>query len=249
MSDFRWTSVSVTHVGNVRSVNEDSILEMPHAGLWVVADGMGGYQSGDVASQLIVERLKQIDADCNLEAAVEYVQYQLHESNRQLVDYASQTNSSTPVGSTVVSLLIRGSTVVFLWVGDSRIYRLRDGCIQQMTQDHSAVEEWVASGMLSRSEAENHPSANVITRAVGSPDALEIDTAYEQLQNDDMYLLCSDGLNKELSDAEIMAIMKKGHVAEVCETLVGTTLQGQGRDNISVIVIKFSEIFNSDLEK
>jgi serine/threonine protein phosphatase Stp1 len=243
MSNFRWTSVAVTHVGNVRSVNEDSILEMPRAGVWVVADGMGGYQAGDVASQLIVDRIKQLDAESNLEAAVEYVQCQLHESNRQLVDYANQINSGDPVGSTVVALLVRGATVAFLWVGDSRIYRLRNGSMQQMTRDHSAVEEWVAKGLLSRSEAENHPSANIITRAVGSPDELEIDSAYEPLQNEDMYLLCSDGLNKELSDAEIMAIMNKGDVTEICETLVGTTLQRQGRDNISVIIVKFSEIF------
>jgi len=243
MSNFRWTSVSVTHVGNVRSVNEDSILELPHAGLWVVADGMGGYQAGDVASQLIVGRLKQLEADSSIESAVEYVQDQLFESNQQLVDYANQTNSGSPVGSTVVLLLVRGTTAAFLWVGDSRIYRLRNGSLQQMTRDHSAVEEWVEKGLLSRSEAENHPSANVITRAVGSPEQLEIDTVYESLQDDDMYLLCSDGLNKEISDIEIMTIMSKGDITEACETLVGTSLQRQGKDNVSVILIKFSEIF------
>lgn len=243
MPNFRWASVSTTHVGNVRSVNEDSILDLPRAGLWVVADGMGGYQAGDVASQLIVDRLKQIAADNSIESAVEYVQQQLHASNRQLVDYASQTNSGEPVGSTVVVLLVRKSTAAFLWAGDSRIYRLRNDNLQQMTRDHSAVEEWVAMGMLSRTEAENHPSANVITRAVGSPEKLEIETKYEPLQDDDMYLLCSDGLNKELSDAEIMTIMKIGDITEVCETLVGTTLQRQCKDNISVIIIKYSEIF------
>jgi len=243
MGDFRWTSVSISHVGNVRSVNEDSLLDLPHAGLWVVADGMGGYQAGDVASQLIVDRLKQIDADFSIELAIEYVQQQLRESSRQLVEYAKQTKSGDTVGSTVVALLVREAMAVFLWAGDSRIYRLRNGSLQQMTRDHSAVEEWVAKGLLSRSEAENHPSANVITRAVGSHEELEIEAKYEALQDNDVYLLCSDGLNKELSDIEIESILSKGDIAEACESLIGTTLQRQARDNVSVVLIKFSENF------
>ena len=243
MNDFRWVSASISHVGNVRSVNEDSILDMPHAGLWSVADGMGGYRAGDVASQLIVDHLKQVEGESNLGSAVEDVQRRLHESNRQLIEYANQTNAGSPVGSTVVTLLVREGTAALLWVGDSRIYRLREGALQQMTRDHSAVEDLIAEGVLERKDAESHPSANIITRAVGGHEELEIDVAYDELRDKDMYLLCSDGLSKELSDAEIMTIMNKGNVNDVCEVLLGSTLQQQGKDNVSIIIVEFSETF------
>ena len=146
------------------------------------------------------------------------------------------------IGSTVAALLVVDQYGVCLWAGDSRVYRCRDGQLEQLTRDHSQVEELVASGGLSREEAENHPHANVITRAVGAGEELFLDVDVQKLCHADRYLICSDGLYKEVSEAEIAEHMKYGDCVTICRTLVALALERGARDNVTVVAIKFDAV-------
>jgi serine/threonine protein phosphatase PrpC len=144
---------------------------------------------------------------------------------------------NTTIGSTVVVMLAHRFQVILLWAGDSRAYCLRKGRLARITQDHTQVEEMVESGLLLREDAENHPSANVITRAVGAMDELYIDIEEHEVESDDIYLLCSDGLNKELSEADIEQILTTSRdIREMGQRLIDTTLERGARDNVTLII-------------
>lgn len=215
-------------------MNEDSYLDRPDAGLWVVADGMGGHSAGDVASKMIVESLSKIPATTTLAHMVDEVERRLEEVNAALIKLAQDTRKRT-IGSTMVALLARDDFAVAAWTGDSRLYRHRAGRFAQLTQDHAYVEELVEVGLLSREEAEKHPQANRITRAIGASDQVFVDLEIFALHKDDRFLLCSDGLYKELSDAEIgAALAGDGDAAR--ETVEAAVARG-ARDNVTVITI------------
>lgn len=230
-----WSSRAFTHVGTVRKVNEDSYLDRPDAGLWVVADGMGGHSAGDVASRMIVESLAKIPATTTLARMVDEVERRLEEVNTALIKLAQDTRKRT-IGSTMVALLARDDFAVAAWTGDSRLYRHRAGRFAQLTQDHAYVEELVEVGLLSREEAEKHPQANRITRAIGASDQVFVDLEIFALHKEDRFLLCSDGLYKELSDAEIgAALAGDGDAAR--ETVEAAVARG-ARDNVTVITVQ-----------
>jgi len=238
----RWSSASLTDVGSVHTVNQDACLDLPAAGLWVVADGVGGHNEGEVASQLIVDTLLPTSGHARLSAFVNEVEDRLQEVHKALVDRAASRNKDMIIGSTVAALLVVDQYGVCLWAGDSRVYRCRDGQLEQLTRDHSQVEELVASGGLSREEAENHPHANVITRAVGAGEELFLDVDVQKLCHADRYLICSDGLYKEVSEAEIAEHMKYGDCVTICRTLVALALERGARDNVTVVAIKFDAV-------
>ena len=201
-----WQSASRTHVGNVRKLNEDALLDRADVGLWAVADGMGGHHAGEIASQRIVTSLNGLDHLGNAATLEDSVYSALAQVNGELRAMAIAKGTDTVIGSTVAVMIARENRAVFLWAGDSRIYRLRDGKLGQLTRDHSQVEDMVAQGMISRAEAEDHPAANVITRAVGADDQIEIDRSEATVHSGDVYLLCSDGLNKTVPEREISHI-------------------------------------------
>ena len=188
-----WFSASRTHVGEVRKLNEDSVLDLSEPGLWMVADGMGGHAAGDFASGAIVSGLARIPPPTSLGALLGEVRQRLQIVNRQLIVEA-RTRHEQVIGSTVVALLAFGGHGVVVWAGDSRAYQYRRGELTQLTRDHSQVEELVRLGLLAPEGVEGHPAANVITRAVGVADYLELDSEMFALEEDDTYLLCSDGL-------------------------------------------------------
>ncbi len=164
-----WKSASLTHVGNFRKINEDSTLDAPQSGLWAVADGMGGHSAGDVASQLIVSSLSALPREATLSQKVKRVDDVLGVVNSQLLLIAEKEGGRRIVGSTVVALAaVDEGFAVCAWAGDSRLYRLRGAVLEQISQDHSQVEEMIMRGELLRVDAEKHPSSNVITRAVGA---------------------------------------------------------------------------------
>jgi serine/threonine protein phosphatase PrpC len=235
----RWSSASLTDAGTVHTVNQDACLDLPAIGLWVVADGVGGHNEGEIASQLIVETLSQTSGHARLSDFVNEVEDRLQEVHKTLVDRAASKNMKMIIGSTVAALLVVEQYGLCLWAGDSRIYRYRKGQIEQITRDHSQVEELVARGELQREEAENHPNANVITRAVGAGEELFLDAELQELCNADRYLICSDGLYKEVNDAEIAEHMKYGDCVTICRTLVALALERGANDNVTVMVIKF----------
>jgi len=235
----RWSSASLTDAGTVYTVNQDACLDLPAVGLWVVADGVGGHNEGEVASQLIVDALSHTGGHARLSDFVNEVEDSLQEVHKTLVDRAASKDKGMIIGSTVAALLVVEQYGVCLWAGDSRIYRYRDGQLEQVTRDHSQVEELIAHGGLQREEAENHPHANVITRAVGAGEELFLDAELQELCNADRYLICSDGLYKEVNDAEIAEHMKYGDCVTICRTLVALALERGANDNVTVMVIKF----------
>jgi len=238
-SAFQWDSSAITHVGMVRKINEDACLERPEVGLWVVADGMGGHSSGDLASSSIANTLERLPLSDRLSDTVDLLDDNLQAINRHLREEALRRGGNTTIGSTVVILLAYETVCLLLWVGDSRAYRFRNGQLQQLTRDHTEVEELVKQGLLLREDAENHPSANVITRAVGAMDELIVDLVDYEILEGDIFLLCSDGLNKEVSDREIAAMLSKpAPMQEINQDLINLTLSRGSRDNVSVVLAR-----------
>jgi len=232
----------LSDVGRRRSANEDACLEAPEAGLWAVADGMGGHGFGDVASARVVELLARFSPlpGPHLEQSVAQLQGLLVEANAGLRDEAARRGRRV-IGSTVVVLLIpsdksEGEAAV-LWAGDSRAYRFRDGAMTRLTRDHTYVEEMVSIGALTPEQAIGHPQGHIVTRAVGAGDDLEVDWVRVDVRPGDRFLLCSDGLTGELDDDGIAAAMDLPDCTLVADILVQGALDHGGRDNVSVVVV------------
>jgi serine/threonine protein phosphatase PrpC len=233
-----WTSCAISEVGRVRKHNEDSFLEQPETGLWVVADGMGGHAKGDLASKMIVDVLKKSHEGTSLVKYVDEIEDRLLNVNQKLIEKARASAKRATIGSTVAILLAYDKYCVYMWTGDSRIYRLRDGEMRQITTDHSQVELYIEQGMISREEALVHPHGNMITRAIGATEELYVDMDMQEMQRQDRYLLCSDGLTKHMQDVELEShLIKGGSAAETCKTLIDLTLSRGAIDNVTAIIV------------
>lgn len=234
----KWRSCADTNVGKVRQINEDSILARDNVGLWAVADGMGGYEAGDVASNMIVRTLEELDHHERLADAVDATEDSLEDVNFRIQEYADIMLDGRTLGSTVVSLLIRGRVGACLWVGDSRLYRLRGGRMLQLSRDHSQVEELISQGFLTPEEAVNHPDSNVITRAVGAHDELFVDINVFSVQLGDTLLLCSDGLYNAVRQEDIRFYMTLPNLDDIVSGLIEKALENGASDNVSVIIVR-----------
>jgi len=230
-----WKSVAKTDIGTIRKVNEDGFLDTPQVGMWCVADGMGGHAKGDVASQLIVDSLKDLANTNSYPLGTHQIKHVLQRVNAQLVDMAS--SQQAVIGSTVVTLIFDLQFAHCIWAGDSRIYRLRNNKLTRLTQDHSQVEEMVQQGLLTPEEAERHPNANVITRAVGANEELDLDVVSDVRLEGDKYFLCSDGLNKVVSDTEIEQMLLNTPLDSIASLLIHTSLERNARDNVTVVIV------------
>jgi serine/threonine protein phosphatase PrpC len=228
----------VTDVGMTRSLNEDAFLDLPDAGLWMVADGMGGHAHGELASALAVEALQETPLPPGLAARVDRVEDALHRADEAIRDLAAR-KGKRQVGSTVALLLAHDRHVVCLWAGDSRIYRWRGGELEQLTRDHAYVEELLAMGLIDAEEARNHPQGNIVTRALGASERLHLDAEVYALEPGDCYLLCSDGLTRELEDADIAATLTATPPLEGCRELLERALARGGHDNTTVVLARF----------
>jgi protein phosphatase len=242
-TQFRWTSAARTHVGMVREINEDSFLEQPARGLWAVADGMGGHARGDVASRMVVESLSSIAAPAELAQFVNEARACLQAVNRQLLAEAIIRDVSI-IGSTAVVLLACDGVCTCLWAGDSRIYLHRNASLRLLTRDHSQVEELLARGALTAESALHYPAQNLITRAVGATDTLELDEETLEVEDGDMFLLCSDGLSNSVSEEDIGSALAPGSCKQAAEALIALALKGGGRDNISAVVVRADDQFS-----
>lgn len=236
-----WTSASGSHVGMVRKVNEDAYLELPERGLWAVADGMGGHKAGDVASQIIIDALRQIAPAASLEDSIVKVEECLCRANQRIQEESAQHYNNRVIGSTVVVLLTYEDQSACLWVGDCRLYRLRNGQLRQLTRDHSYVQELIDRGLLKPEQVNSHPMANAITRAVGSAKTLDIDILTFLLQAKDVFLLCSDGLNKAVTDDEIAGLLTGGDRQETVQGLIDLALARGANDNVTAVVVKIED--------
>ncbi|HJW24119.1 MAG TPA: protein phosphatase 2C domain-containing protein [Rhodocyclaceae bacterium] len=242
---FRWTSASRCHPGLVREVNEDACLERPEIGLWAVADGMGGHALGALASRTVVDALGALLPAGSLAELAAAAWERLQAVNRQLRAEAALRDVRI-IGSTAVVLLAWEGRCVCLWAGDSRIYLYRAGQLTQLTRDHSQVEELLARGALSPEEAADHPLRNLITRAVGADDLLEVDEETLEVNDGDIFLLCSDGLSNEVGAEQMAAALAGGDCGQAAEVLMDLALKHGGRDNISVVVVRAEDVQNLD---
>ena len=233
------TSHFVSHCGSVRSLNEDAYLEAPDLGLWAVADGMGGHEAGNLASRLVIDALDAVRPATSPEAMIAQVQEQMAAANRRIRMLSEQRLQGRLTGSTVAVLILSGETAVCLWAGDSRVYRFRSGTLTRLTRDHSRTEEMIALGLLTTDEEADPRYANIITRAVGTEEHLELEQRVEPLAADDVFLLCSDGLTKAVTDAEIAAVIASSW-STAAAGLVDLALKRAATDNVTVGVVAFS---------
>ncbi|MDM3885604.1 protein phosphatase 2C domain-containing protein [Pseudomonas sp. BCRC 81390] len=237
MNRVHYSAASYSHVGMVRKINEDACLELTWDGLWAVADGMGGHAAGDYVSSLAVDSLRQLPLIDGLEDFAQALRDTLAWVNR-VVREETLRRGVAMMGSTVVLLAARGDRAVGLWAGDSRLYRLRDGRIERLSHDHSYVQELQDSGLLNEAEARVHPRGNIVTRAIGVEDQLELQAVNLQVQPGDTYLLCSDGLNKTAEDHEIADVLGHADPYQVVRSLVHLGLTRGAPDNITAVVVK-----------
>ncbi|MFK7944783.1 MAG: PP2C family serine/threonine-protein phosphatase [Paracoccaceae bacterium] len=226
-----------THKGHVRQVNEDAILSAPEMGLWAIADGMGGHTAGDVASQTVIAALDGLPRGLEPAELMNNTRTALYQAHGDIRDEAVRRGGAT-IGATAVVLLIAEEHFLCLWAGDSRLYRLRDGALQMLSADHSVVGELVEAGQITWAEADKHPHANQITRAVGVGPVLDIDKRRGAILPGDRFLLCSDGLTKYATDPVIAAMLANRTIDTVANALLQIALDGGGADNISVIVVE-----------
>jgi protein phosphatase len=228
----------------VRGVNEDAFLDRPQRGLWAVADGMGGHDAGDFASRMVVSALDGLAQCAGLAKFVTDARDRLQFVNRQLRSEAIARDVGL-IGSTVVVLLACEAHCTYLWAGDSRIYLFRNDHLRALSRDHSQAEELRARGGGAGDEAQ--AASNLITRAVGALDFLELDEGTVAVADGDVFLLCSDGLTNSVSEQAIAAALVAGNCEQAADALIELALQGGGRDNITAVVIRAEDLYSADL--
>jgi serine/threonine protein phosphatase Stp1 len=237
-----WTS---THNGAVRKHNEDALVSRPDLGLWAVADGAGGHSAGEVASGMLAETLTAIPPALSGVDLLNAVRGRVAAVHTELLAEAARRGADAIIASTLVVLMVRAGHFAALWAGDSRAYLLREGVIQQITRDHSLTQELVDAGAITAEQAEHHPQANVITRAVGGgEEVLELDKVSGQLLAGDRFLLCSDGLCKTLDEAALAALLAGD---EPAEALIAAALAREARDNVTAVVVDVADISGAAL--
>jgi serine/threonine protein phosphatase PrpC len=232
----------VTHPGKVRNNNEDSLLvgEGRDETLFVVADGIGGFEAGEVASSITIDVLKDIAPSGSLEDAV-------REANRRILAVAKGDERLSGMGTTVVALRFGGTesepAAEISHVGDSRAYLLRDGELKPITEDHSLVAELVRSGDLTRDEASEHPQKNLITRALGAEEEVEVDTTVLPIRSGDRFILCSDGLSDMVPETRMLDLLTVSPEGpeKAAQALVSAALEAGGTDNVTVVVVDVKE--------
>jgi protein phosphatase len=206
------------------------------AGLWAVADGMGGHEAGDLASQLIVKALDGVPETSSAVELLEATESRLFLANQSIIEISRQRGGAV-IGSTVAILLISEDHYACIWAGDSRLYLISRSTIRQISRDHTEVEEMLASGAVTAEEAKHWPH-NVITKAIGVHDNPELEIVTGAFEDNDVFVLCSDGLTKHVSDEEIRQQASARSAQGSCDALVALAIERGGHDNVTVIVVR-----------
>jgi serine/threonine protein phosphatase PrpC len=246
-----------TDVGRRRKVNEDSFLVSAETNLYAVCDGMGGHNAGEVASRMAIETIsafitrsaveKEITwpwgLDANLSFDANRLKTAIRLANARVFQAADNREELTGMGTTVVTALVSGDTMTVGSAGDSRCYLARNGELKQLTRDDSWVSAALGEGILNSDDVERHPLRNVITKAVGARDAIDLDVLEHDLKPGDVVLLCSDGLHGMIGDQEIARILRSspGSLEEASARLVDAANEAGGRDNVTVVLLRRTE--------
>ena len=226
----------LSHVGLRRDLNEDTYYGDGDLGLWLVADGMGGHEYGEVASALARETIvREVRQGTPLDAAIRI-------ADEEIIRASKKRGDSLPMGTTVVVARVNGARFEVAWVGDSRVYLWHGGKLVQLSQDHSYVQQLIQQGTISVEQARHHPHRNVVTQALGvtEPDNLNVETMAGELESGMQLLLCSDGLTEEVDDQHIARILaQQDRSAQECvDTLVAAALESGGSDNVTVVLVR-----------
>ncbi|WP_010252400.1 Stp1/IreP family PP2C-type Ser/Thr phosphatase [Acetivibrio cellulolyticus] len=236
--------------GRVREMNEDSYKVITGKDgipdTFIVADGMGGHNSGELASRMAVDLseeylLKYLQPDESEEGIVSFICSMMEEVNKSIYFKAKESDENYGMGTTfVVGILLKGKLFIG-HVGDSRVYLIRNSSLERLTTDHSYIEELIKNGSLTREEARNHPKKNVITRALGCEENVAVDTYSVDVNDEDIFILCTDGLTNMLSEDEMLSMIKNNDDPQYsCSELVRLANEKGGEDNITVIIVKNS---------
>lgn len=248
-------SSGLTHRGMARKHNEDCFEIDPDRSLFIVADGMGGHSHGEIASRIAVDTIRDFITDEGENPEYQRFRPELHlkdhsnslrnavrTAHQQVLHAILHDHSLQGMGTTVVGLYLQDKTAALAHVGDSRAYRLRNGRLELLTQDHTWVNEQVIAGYLSPEQARVHPLKNVVTRALGSEKEVLVDLQEVDVEAKDLYLICSDGLTTMLEDAEIKRILRRDQPLDhACQQLVDTANERGGLDNVTVILVAVDE--------
>jgi serine/threonine protein phosphatase PrpC len=246
-----------TDVGRRRKVNEDSFLVAPDASLYAVCDGMGGHNAGEVASRMAIETLlafveksaveQEITWPWGLEPSLSFdanrLKTAIRLANSRVFQAADNREELTGMGTTVVSAVVTGNVMTIGSAGDSRCYLARGGELKQLTRDDSWVSAALGEGILNSDDVEHHPLRNVITKAVGARDTIDLDVIEHQLQPGDVVMLCSDGLHGMINDQEIARLLVSApdSLEDVSARLVGAANDAGGRDNVTVVLLRYAD--------
>lgn len=231
-------SGAATHVGAVRAHNEDQYLVRSDAGIWAVADGMGGHAAGEIASATVVSTLASVERPRSAYELLARSKDSVAIAARRIKQIGRERGGVT-IGTTLAALLAFDRQYACIWAGDSRIYRVRAGSIKQLSRDHTEVEEFIARGVLSRSEAKTWPRRNVITRAIGTQGDGELDIERGTLEPGDIFVLCSDGLTSCIEADEIRDCVQVNSAQTACDALIAMSLDREVSDNVTVVVVRY----------
>lgn len=250
----RIEKAGTTHVGMKRSHNEDSFLMLPEECLYVVADGMGGHASGEIASRIAVDELgeffrltgqdQELTWPYKMDKARNYDENRLATgiklANMRIFERASQTPVYKGMGTTIVSVHFTQGAVYVAHVGDSRVYRYRQGQLTQLTEDHSLLNDYLKARKLTQEEIDAFPAKNVIVRALGMKDSVQVDLSRNAPEDGDIYLLCSDGLSGMASDKEMAEILSQNSdLQAACDALIARANKNGGNDNVTCILAQY----------
>lgn len=239
MSDFRLNVSALSHIGVVRHANEDAMALRPDIGLWAVADGMGGLQHGQWASNEVVAPLMSLTLDGD-EGHVERISDAIQAANTRI--FSAATEAGIQMGTTVAVLRIENGRFTAIWAGDSRIYLCRGGALFQLTRDHTQVQELVDAGLLAREMARHHPNAHILSRAVGVVPEIRLDAVTDGVEARDVFLLCSDGLTCVVTDPEIADRLTSFPPETAARRLLELAIARGAPDNVTIIAIACEEI-------
>jgi protein phosphatase len=245
-----------TDVGLVRDLNEDAFIVEPSENMYLVADGMGGQAAGEIASAMACEKITDFIVLTSVEAGATWptsydnllshslnrLQEAFRSANRAIYEAASTDPDKQGMGTTGVCALFEDSTMYLAHVGDSRAYLIRNGSMEQLTRDHSWIHDQVESGLMTEEEAQDHPYRNIITRALGAGSDVRVDLSEHPLEDNDLMLLCSDGLTAMVSDDQIMNLLKDNaeDLDAAVKAFIDAANASGGKDNITAILIRYS---------
>ena len=228
-----------TDVGKVRANNQDAPIVSEKLRLYGVADGMGGHKGGEVASTSARDDLlRELEGKTPSVAAISGA---IEEGNRQIYNQQEHDDALTGMGTTLSVLWMSDNFVYIGHVGDSRVYLLRDGEFKQMTLDHPLVEQLVREGVLTEEEAQNHPMRNIITRAIGTDESVEVDVVVEERRKGDLWLACSDGLHGLVDDRQMRDALRQYAPEKAADVLLNAALDAGGRDNVTLVIVHDGE--------